>query len=741
MKAFSKLSTKRFNKPINIKKPITKVHSRKETISTNLCTSYLINLNSSSLINVNNSNSICQKYKPKINKKKLIPKEDINEERQSTLMSLKSFNMDTSHVKRKPKIINAQNFKTIKRIIKLPSKSKKSLNAILSSLCKIQQSYEKKKNNDFFQKLRNNMKLNKHKKIITNYNSVYKNYNDNSKNELIYYSSASPSFQLNGLKKTSKKMTENNCYLKNHYSINLTDANIHSAKSENKKRKNLINHKKIIKNKITKYTFNINKFNISINNNSNNNLCNINLYNKYKNCLTLNNNAKEKRPEFIRLKKVIKARTLKNETKECLSNKRKTSHNKIKLDSLNSLEIEIKNKKKKNSGLKNMSSINEIKNPVSNRVHYTQKNLIKNSKQKAFSFKEKSEKSNKKNYNRFYYLIKHKIKLFLNDMGINNYKTIASFNERQKTLNEEKSLLLYKKNSKNNTLDFKEKIIYSNTDYNKKTKSSKFNFKYYNPQYVHEYLDDILLNLFKEENNFLIQTKFHPISLFKNINGITPDVRAAIINGLIKLQKIFKFNEHTLFLTVQLFDRYLIHQLTSKKIEVSVRNLDIIIVTCLIIASKIQESRIYPLKEYFKVISDKYLMEDMIKMEYKILSGINFDIVVPTSFDFFEIFCVKCNFEKKRIEQGVYFLNAVLLDSNLLQVPGSIIAYAIVSLIQKKNCRFLLENIKREALNEKIKEILKHKKIFDNIKNIISFLGEKGKNKNFDGIEMKFFPK
>ena len=743
MKTFTKLTTRKFNKPINIKKSINKIHSRKETISTNLFNNYLINLNSSSLINVNNnSNSIYPKHKPKIINKKIISKEDTNEERQSTLISMQSATINTSHARKKPRIINTQNFKTIKRIIKLPTNTKKTHNKILSSLYKTQQSYEKYKNNNIFNKIKNYMKTNKQKKLITNYNSIYTNYNDSTKREILYYSSASPSFQINGIKKTSKRIKENNFSLKKYYSVNLTDANINSSKGENKKRKNMINHKNLIKNKFTKYTFNINKFNISINNNANNNLCNINLFNKYKNCLSLNNNSKEKKTEFIRLKKGIKTKSIKSDNKVCLSNHYKTSYNNsTKIDSINSMKLEeseIKNKNRKNSNIKNMSSIREEKNSVSNRIHYSQKNYIKHFKQKTFSFK---EKPNKRSYNKFYYLLKHKIKLFLNDINNNNYNTIAT-NERKKTTsNEEKNLQLIKKNNKTIGSDRKDKAIYLNTEYNKKLKYSKFNFTNKNPQYVHEYLDDILLNLFKEENNFLSETKFHPISLFKNINGICPDVRAAIINGLIKLQKLFKFNEHTLFLTVQLFDRYLIHQLTSKNPEVSFENLDIIIVTCMIIASKIQESKIYPLKEYFKLISGKYLMDDIRKMEYKILSGINFNIVVPTSFDFFEIFSVKCNFGKKNIEQGMYLLNAVLLDSNLLQVPGSIIAYAIVSLIKKKNCEFLFENIKREALNEKIKEIFKHKKIFDNIKNIINFLGEKGKNKNYDGIEMKFFQK
>ena len=736
MKTFAKLTTRKFNKPINIKKSINKIHSRKETISTNLCNSYLINLNSSSLINVNNSNSLYPKCKSKIMNKKLTSKEDINEERQSTLMSMQSININTNHVKHKPKIINTKNFKTIKRILKFPTNNKKLPIKTLSSLNRLQQSYEKKRNNDLFSKLKNYMKTNRQKKLITNYNSIYINYNDNSKKKKLYCSSASPSFKINSLVEKSNRIKKNNYNVKKHYSVNLTDANINSSKSENKKCKNKINHKNLNKNKYTKYTFNINKFSISINN-ANNNLCNINLYNKYKNCLTLNNNTKEKKTEFIRLKKVIK--TLNNENTGYLSKNHRTSYYNIKLDSLSSLKLErseIKNKNRKNKIIKNMSSIKEVKNAVSNRLSYTHKNYLNNFKQKAFSFK---QKSNKISYNKFYYLLKHKIKLFLNDMNKNNYNTIANFNERKKsTLIGQKNLSLYKKNNKNSSLDFREKKLYLNTEYNKKSKTSKFNFINKNPQYVHEYLDDILLNLFKEENKFLSETKFHPISLFKNINGITPDVRAAIINGLIKLQKLFNFNEYTLFLTVQLFDRYLIHQLTSKIPDVSIKNLDIIIVTCLIIASKIQESKIYPLKEYFKLLSQKYLMDDIRKMEYKILSGINFNIVVPNSIDFFEIFSVKCDLGKNSIEQGIYFLNAVLLDSNLLQVPGSIIAYAIVSIIKKKNCEFLFEKIKKDALNEKIKEIFKHKKIFDNIKNIISYFGEKGKNKNYEGIEMKF---
>ena len=62
-----------------------------------------------------------------------------------------------------------------------------------------------------------------------------------------------------------------------------------------------------------------------------------------------------------------------------------------------------------------------------------------------------------------------------------------------------------------------------------------------------------------EESSYIKKGYINPDYLFSiNNNEITPEIRLVSINWLIMiLHKVFKFKESTLFLSVQLVDRFL----------------------------------------------------------------------------------------------------------------------------------------------------------------------------------------
>ena len=221
------------------------------------------------------------------------------------------------------------------------------------------------------------------------------------------------------------------------------------------------------------------------------------------------------------------------------------------------------------------------------------------------------------------------------------------------------------------------------------------------PQYVEEYLEEILCNLFIEEKIFLDKIGFQMSSDYLNNYGINPETRTCLIDSLIDLQKIFNFNERTLFITVQLFDRFLTTSIINNLSKIEEEDLDILLTTSLLIASKIEESILYKLTDYLGILSDKYTTNNIIEMEDKILNVINFNVVVPTMLDFFEVFAEKCKLDKIQRYKGLFLLNIVLLDINLSQISGSVIAYSIINIISGKDCSFLLKQIKKINENKK----------------------------------------
>ena len=218
------------------------------------------------------------------------------------------------------------------------------------------------------------------------------------------------------------------------------------------------------------------------------------------------------------------------------------------------------------------------------------------------------------------------------------------------------------------------------------------------PQYAEEYLEEILCNLFLEEKIYLDKIGFQMSSDFLNNYGINPETRTCLIDSLIDLQKIFKFNERTLFITVHLFDRFLTTSIINKISKIKEEDLDIILTTSLLIASKIEESILYKLTDYLGILSDKYTSNNIIEMEDKILNAIKFNVVIPTMLDFFEVFAEKCKLDATKRNKGLFLLNIVLLDINLSQISGSVIAYSIINIIAEKDCSFLLKKI--NSINE-----------------------------------------
>ena len=205
------------------------------------------------------------------------------------------------------------------------------------------------------------------------------------------------------------------------------------------------------------------------------------------------------------------------------------------------------------------------------------------------------------------------------------------------------------------------------------------------PRYLSEYLDEILCNLFLEEKAFFEKVGLQISSDILNSYGINPETRTCLIDSLIDLQKIFNFNERTLFITVQIFDRYLVLSIVDEKApKIKEENLDIILTTALLIASKLEESVLYKLSDYLGILSDKYTIDDLKLMENKIMNAFDFSAVSPTVLDFFEVLAAKSKLNEEQNKKGMFLLNIILLDVNLSQISGSVIAYAIVIIVQNE---------------------------------------------------------
>ena len=208
---------------------------------------------------------------------------------------------------------------------------------------------------------------------------------------------------------------------------------------------------------------------------------------------------------------------------------------------------------------------------------------------------------------------------------------------------------------------------------------------------------------------------------------------------------MLNFSEYTIFSTIFIFDKYLSEILSKEtNYNINVENLDIIIVTSLIIASKKEEIKLYPMKDYLKLLPDKYSLKDLIKQEKDILFKFQFNLLFPNYLNFFEIFSVISKLDNIQIYKGLYLLNLIMLDYNIFKIPPSIIAFCVVKIINKKNINNIFKKIEyKYTEGDKIKEIktikiLNDHNLIENICKYIRSFEKCIKLSNYDSVIKKF---
>jgi cyclin E len=122
-------------------------------------------------------------------------------------------------------------------------------------------------------------------------------------------------------------------------------------------------------------------------------------------------------------------------------------------------------------------------------------------------------------------------------------------------------------------------------------------------------------------------------SMFQNHPGLQPRMRAILLDWLIEVCEVYKLHRETYYLTVDYLDRYL----TARK-DVSKNQLQLIGITCLFVASKVEE--IYPpkLAEFAYVTDGACSEEDILQQEILVLQALNWNVSPVTIMGWLSIY-------------------------------------------------------------------------------------------------------
>lgn len=194
-------------------------------------------------------------------------------------------------------------------------------------------------------------------------------------------------------------------------------------------------------------------------------------------------------------------------------------------------------------------------------------------------------------------------------------------------------------------------------------------------QNAKEYLDEIYDHLKS------IEKKDLPMENYMSIKqtDINEKMRVILINWIIEVHFKFHLLSETLFICINIIDRYL-----SKK-NINRKNLQLLGVTSLFIACKYEEIYAPTSKDLIFMTDNAYKTEEMIQMESDILNIIKFDLTFPTSLRFLEIYKNYLELDEINFNRCCYLNEISLINYNLCSFNPSLIACVCLYLNLKSN--------------------------------------------------------
>lgn len=177
----------------------------------------------------------------------------------------------------------------------------------------------------------------------------------------------------------------------------------------------------------------------------------------------------------------------------------------------------------------------------------------------------------------------------------------------------------------------------------------------------------------ERETTFSVQPTYMANQPYINVG-----MREVLIDWLIEVHFKLQYVPETLFLAVNLFDRYL------EKVPVERTRLQLVGATCLLIACKYEETAFFPdIPQLVRLCDRAYKGRQILGMETAILKTLGYQVTVPSAHAFLARYLRAAHANKKMIHLACYLLEGTLLNYNLLQYLPSQLACAAVMIARK----------------------------------------------------------
>ncbi|KAK1261733.1 Cyclin-B2-2 [Acorus gramineus] len=155
-------------------------------------------------------------------------------------------------------------------------------------------------------------------------------------------------------------------------------------------------------------------------------------------------------------------------------------------------------------------------------------------------------------------------------------------------------------------------------------------------------------------------------------HDINEKMRAILIDWLIEVHYKFELMEETLFLTVNLIDRFLARQPVVRK------KLQLVGVTAMLLACKYEEVSV-PVVDDLILISDRaYTRQEVLEMEKLMVNTLQFNMSLPTPYVFMRRFLKAAQSDKKMELLSSFIIELCLVEYEMLKFRPSFLAAAAI---------------------------------------------------------------
>uniref|UniRef100_J3MHT3 Uncharacterized protein n=2 Tax=Oryza brachyantha TaxID=4533 RepID=J3MHT3_ORYBR len=153
---------------------------------------------------------------------------------------------------------------------------------------------------------------------------------------------------------------------------------------------------------------------------------------------------------------------------------------------------------------------------------------------------------------------------------------------------------------------------------------------------------------------------------------INEKMRGILIDWLIEVHYKLELLDETLFLTVNIIDRFLARENVVRK------KLQLVGVTAMLLACKYEEVSVPVVEDLILICDRAYTRADILEMERMIVNTLQFDMSVPTPYCFMRRFLKAAESDKKLELMSFFIIELSLVEYEMLKFRPSMLAAAAI---------------------------------------------------------------